>query len=842
MKHPALVKTTALILAAASVSVFSNAGEDQPFGPGPRLGLEVFDGGTPVRPPASRYAETATELPAETTEEEAKERRAALEGRRDDVFSEPVITPQSQQPPYRAPDVRRPPIAPMRPDDTSGTTGTTGSTGSANDPFSNLGEPGYDASHYSTPPSQEPGVLQRQPAPAAPYPEQVPVAPPQRAPMPEPSLLDNLNISNSAFPGLPEAVRANSVPGASQAIWNTLRQRQMQGVYGFSTTSNAQSVYEAVNAMPAVAQDPLQAAQRANVIIDAFQSPAVASPTFAAIMPQVITRLNSDVATIQYALATTGDDGEYLELARTYVRILTTCDFFAFSRRQLAGDIRQIANRSTLMFYPDGSSRGGDVAGITGNLFHIMFMLDRYGQGDGWFKRDIGSITRVLEKPGRFLSSVACPDGTLPNFGPRGTRELLPVEVKVLEEAYPKTHPRMYRIGLSSTNSFPQSSRDNNYSGIYVMRDMDGRSGRYMAMRSGPLGTLPGVPAHGDFGSLILMSRGMKYLADPGGYGGMASTPLAHGGVSVNGQYPTAESYAAPGEPSNAVWRTNASIDFVTDSSQYPDSKIWQRSILYVKDLPGESKTDYWLVLDNVDMRDAPETAKANIRFPLAPGVTAQREGPGVIMTGPNNNGTAMRVYAVDAGVQFSVGGSGQAFDVTGGSAPTSAITIERQLTGSLTTATVFYPADDRTHRPKRIERDSDIIRGRTGVIVVDHGMERMDVIAWAPPKTELVTPTLNLQMSADLGVFRIRKGKIARVDFVNLERFQAKEPDGGLWSMRVNGAAQSLTIEKQYGGGWQVISDPDNRSGAGLEDINLGPGTLGKRFSIRPGEIRPVW
>jgi hypothetical protein len=153
-----------------------------------------------------------------------------------------------------------------------------------------------------------------------------------------------------------------------------------------------------------------------------------------------------------------------------------------------------------------------------------------------------------------------------------------------------------------------------------------------------------------------------------------------------------------------------------------------------------------------------------------------------------------------------------------------------------------LYPADDQTHRPLRIERDSDIIRGRTGLLMIDHGMGRVDVVAWAPPGTELVTPTLNLQLSADLAVFRIRRGKIARVDFVNLERFQAKEPDGGLWSMRVDGPAQSLTLEPEIGGGWQVLSDPANRGGASFYEVNLGPTITRRKFSIRPGEMRVIF
>ncbi len=76
-------------------------------------------------------------------------------------------------------------------------------------------------------------------------------------------------------------------------------------------------------------------------------------------------------------------------------------------------------------------------------------------------------------------------------------------------------------------------------------------------------------------------------------------------------------------------------------------------------------------------------------------------------------------------------------------------------------------------------------------------------------------------------------------MDFVNLERFQAKEPDGGVWSMRVNGPAQTLTIEPERGGGWQVLADPANRGTATFFDVNFGPVIQRDRFSIRPGEMR---
>jgi hypothetical protein len=276
----------------------------------------------------------------------------------------------------------------------------------------------------------------------------------------------------------------------------------------------------------------------------------------------------------------------------------------------------------------------------------------------------------------------------------------------------------------------------------------------------------------------------------------------------------------------------------------FADGKTWQRSVVFVKPLPGETLTDYWMVLDNVDMKGDPTPQTATVRYQMAPGVAAYQDGPGIVATA-GMAGTGIRLFAVDANahIQTTAGtwgeAPGQIFDAAGGSTPAPSVAITRQLTGDSTTTTLIYPMDNFQHRPVRIERDSDIIRGRTGAIVIDHGLDRVDVIAWAPPGTELVTPTLNLQLNADLAVFRLRRGKIARIDFVNLERFQAMEPDGGQWSMRVNGPAQTLTIEPEVGGGWQVLADPANQGAADFFDVNFGPLVQRQKFSIRPGEMR---
>jgi hypothetical protein len=246
-------------------------------------------------------------------------------------------------------------------------------------------------------------------------------------------------------------------------------------------------------------------------------------------------------------------------------------------------------------------------------------------------------------------------------------------------------------------------------------------------------------------------------------------------------------------------------------------------------------------------MQGDPQPKTAVVRFQMAPGLQVYNDGSGVFASGAGGNGSGLRMFAVDAGssMRSSDGGwgdnPGQIHDVAGGSLPAPSVAVTRQLTGDSTTTTLLYPADDYSHRPVRIERDADIIQGRTGAIVVDHGMDRIDVIAWAAPGAELVTPTLNLQLSADLAVFRIRRGRIARIDFINLERFQAKEPDGGMWSLRVNGPAQSLVIEPEAGGGWQVLADPSNRGAADFFDVNFGPTISRRKFSIRPGEIRVI-
>jgi hypothetical protein len=166
---------------------------------------------------------------------------------------------------------------------------------------------------------------------------------------------------------------------------------------------------------------------------------------------------------------------------------------------------------------------------------------------------------------------------------------------------------------------------------------------------------------------------------------------------------------------------------------------------------------------------------------------------------------------------------------------------VTRTLAGDGLIATLLYPAESHAHRPLRIERDSDLIGGHASAVIVDHGQGRIDVIAWAKPGSELVTPTLNLQMSADLGLFRLRSDRFARIAFVNLEHFQAKEPNGGAWSMRVAGPAQTLVLEPTRDRGWQALSDPANPGAATLHGVNLGPAIGGRRLSVRPGEIKAI-
>ena len=861
MNRPELSRALGLVFAAALAAVPAlHAAEDQAIGPGPAPGLEIFDDAAPVRNDMrdtwDAWAAGGAGQPDPNQDGESASGRAARDAARDNFMADPGVAPRSSQPPYRAPDLRRP-IARPRPEDRPGAAdpaGQGGAIGPYDDPFSNLDE--------GMPPVQPQQMTERyDPAwdggmdGGEMYEE--PYTPPGQLT----SVMDRINIANPYFPGMAQAAGAEDLQGVGYIVLQTLRQRRVvdatmahgvRGSLGASSPYDFQRLMEAVAQNPQGPEDPMAAALRVNTILDALQQPMIDDPAFVDVMPQLLLRLDNDIYALRYSmfLYQDGDEGVYLELARTYFRAATTCDWFIFRRSSLASDVKAVMGKADTMFYPDGSSRGGDVGGITGNLFQILIMMDHYSRNDSWFRRDLGSMWRTLEKPGRFLLDVAAPDGILPRFGPRGSRELLPEEMDAIESWVTRVEPRVQRIGLAASNSFPHASNVETYSGVYVSRDLKGPlAQRYLSVRFGPRGDLVDVPSHNDFGTIELMSRGVHYLIDPGGYGGRSASGAAHGSLSLDGKYVLTETYNRPGDAADAIWRTNASIDYVADQAGFEDTKGWQRGILYVKNLPGETRSDYWVVMDHVNMRDDPEPRQAIIRYQLAPGVNAYRDGPGVMLSGAMN-GIGLRVFAVDAGARIDAGdgmlggttGTGQVYDASGGSLPTSSVTVSRRLTGDSTTTTVLYPADDYNHRPLRIERDSDIIRGRTGVMVIDHGMGRVDVVAWAPPGTELVTPTLNLQLAADLAVFRIRRGKIARVDFVNLERFQAKEPEGGLWSMRVNGPAQSMTIEPDSTGGWQVLSDPANRGSASIFDVNLGPTVTRRKFTIRPGEMRVIY
>ncbi len=816
-----------------------------------------------------------------------QQQRAAAEARRResekvDLLSDPTysgVSRQNAQPAYRPPDLRRAPVPPVPPQ-----AGPVAAGGEARqydaragvDPYAGQGGelpygpqvfgPDYGPEggvEYGPPPAGRgfPNPFRRRAAQEQfdqgpdynPMPEEA-YFPPQSAPPPPEAygpprevldVLSSLNTRNRAYPGLGMAVVNRDLPGAGGIIWDVLRSRQTIDTAlshgprwsqaGGISPYELEQLHRVINQIPDGPEDPLATAQRVNVILDAFHTPAIGDPSiFGASMPAVLERLHTDINTVRDNLHFQQDDGVFLELTRTWLRAALSCDFFTFTRRDIGQEVAYVMERGGGMFYPDGSSRGGDVAGITGNLFLDLFRLSEYS-------REFTGYWKGLEQPARYLQEVMLPDRSLPRFGPQGTREVTAAEVARLSEMFPLPPSRGNHPGLPGSYSFPSLSDYPNLGGIYVLRDRKGPDSRYLAVRFGAPSSLTSVPTHEDFGSIVLASRGQRYFGDPGGYGGAAASAAAHSVLSLDGKFSDPSSYPLPGEPSNAAWRTNASLDYAADQARLSDGKLWHRGVLYVKSLPGEAQTDYWLVLDRVDMQGDPQPRTARIRYVLASGQSPQPDGPGLLI--PGGMGGGLRVYAVDAGAKLEMAdgssfSGGQGFDPA---ITAPSVMVTRQLTGDSTTTTLFYPADNPSQRPARVERDADIIRGKTGAIIIDHGLGRLDVIAWAPPGGELVTPTLNLQLSAELAVFRIRRGKMARIDLVNMQRFLAKEPDGGLWSMRVQGPPQSITIEPAAGGSWQVLSDPTNRPGANFVEANFGPTMTRRRFTVKPGELKLI-
>lgn len=665
--------------------------------------------------------------------------------------------------------------------------------------------------------------------------------------------LADINTRNRDYPGLFEATATRDINAVASVIWQALRERRVLDATlqrgpgasaGYANPHEMQRMLQLSRYVPVDDDNsPMAAAGRINEILDAFSQPVIDDPGFAACMASLLVRLHDDIAAIRGWLFTANNNGESLELSRTYIRAATTCDFFIFPRREFSAEMNTVYQRSGSMFYRDGASIAGDVGGVTGGLLSGALMLNEYTQGDSRYRRDMQTVWSAMERPARYALELAFPDMTLPRIGPRGVRELSIEEVMRLNEIFPRQPGR--RVGLSVSHSFPPVSNAESYGGIFVTRSGYDTLGRYLAVRFGPLGIMGGIPGHRDFGTLELMSRGVKFLVDGGGYGGAASLPEAHSGLSLDDNYVLDTTYNEPGVPVSTLWRTNAGMDFVSDRASFADGKTWQRTVVYVKDLPGEALSDYWVVLDTVDMQNDNQPHQARIRYQLAPGIQAYHDGAGIVATANYSNGSALRVFAIDSNSELTVAEGDMGvmpsfvYDPFGGQMAAPSVVLTRTLVGDSTTSTLLYPAENMNHRPARIERDADLIRGRTGAIVVDHGHGRIDVIAWAPPGTELVTPTLNLQMSADLGIFRLRNGKIMKVNFVNLENFQAKEPDGGLWSMRVDGPAQTLSLEPAADGGWQVLSDPANQSSATLYEANFGPGVSRRRIPIRPGELR---
>ncbi len=727
----------------------------------------------------------------------------------------------------------------------------------ASDPFAPTTEDGFQPDPFQDPYGEitEPVAGEAPVVETAPIMESVPLVFIDFYPDdPVQATLADINTYNSFYPGMGEAAAAGDIASVGAIVWETLKGRRILDAtlqrgpgasVGYGNAQDLQRIIEISQYIPTAETDsPLAAAGRINTVLDTFAQPIIENPVYGSTMSQLIVRLHSDIVAILGWLRSERDAAVHVELSRTYIRAATTCDFFAFTRNALATDINTMYERASSLFYPDGASIGGDVGGVTGNMLGGSVMLYHYTRDDNRFRRSLRRVWSSMERPARYALDLALPDMTLPRFGPRGTRELSIEDVMRLNEMFPRRPHN--RIGLASTFSYPPVSGQNSYGGIFATRSGPESTGRYMAVRFGPLGIMPGVPAHRDFGSLELMSRGVKFIVDGGGFGGASTMPEAHSNLSLDGQYVIDAGYNPPEQPVGTIWRTNAGLDFASDLGTFADGKTWQRTVVYVKDLPGEALSDYWVVLDHVDMKNDNQPRQARIRYQLAPGVQAYHDGSGMVATANYADGSALRLFAIDGNTELSIaeGGVGVVpsfvHDSSGGEYPAPSIVLSRSLVGDTTTATLLYPSENMNHRPARIERDADLIRGRTGAIVVDHGHGRVDVIAWAPPGTELVTPTLNLQMSADLGVFRLRNNKLSRVSFINLERFQAKEPDGGMWSMRVNGPAQTLTLEPEANGGWQVLSDPANQP-ATLYDVRFGPSVSRRNIQIRPGDLRVV-
>ncbi|MDR1612698.1 MAG: heparinase II/III-family protein [Planctomycetota bacterium] len=661
-----------------------------------------------------------------------------------------------------------------------------------------------------------------------------------------------LDGDNRNYRGLAAAKAQRNLRGAADIIWRTLRERRI--VYlalergpgattGFSPPYALQTFQETVNAgaLPGPTA-PLAAARRVDAVIDSFELPVIEDYGYGGMMDQILTRLHSDIQTVRRGMDQTSEPAVYHELARAYLRAAIVCDFFILPRGGLAAEVNAVVANAADMFHPDGSSVGGDVGGASGSVFHDLLLVDALAKNDRDFERSVFNTWSALEIPSRYLLSLALPDGNLPRFGPSGARELGPVEVARLREIYESATAPRRRPGLAASASFPGISGAPSYGGIYASRSGLEPGSRYLAVRFGPLGHLAGAPEHHDFGSLVLSAHNIVFMTDPGGFGGRAAEAGAHSALSLNGAFVLPKPCLAETDPVEAAWRTNSAIDYAADAAMFQDGKAWQRQILYVKSLPGEAAGDYWLVLDRVTMNGDPRPQAARIRFRLAPGITAYQDGSGMLAASYFGNGPGLRIYPIDQGSRLSTAEGEMGvepsfvYDSAGGALSAPSVILDRTLAGDATTATILYPVADSTRRPARIVRDQDIIQGRPGAIVIDHGLDQIDVVAWAPRGQSLVTPTLNLQLSADAALFRLRRGKIVRMAFVGLEYFQAKEPDGGEWSLRVRGEPATLFFEPEAHGGWQALSDAAN-SMVTLDNVNLGPAIGGRRFAIAPGQ-----
>ncbi len=706
-------------------------------------------------------------------------------------------------------------------------------------------------------------------------------------------LLAALDAGNPAFAGAREPIRRGDYPAAAAAILDGLRQRRLlstaleagPGGSGLPPAreerlalAELQSFY---TAYPAGEPYRLGRPRSGGGAFDldstlgrleragrAVGGRMLHEPEMDTAFPVLLRGMLQDFRRSFYHLVN-GEEGLPLqEDGARFLTALAPCDFLRGRKRWLPELAGVMLPAGQQLFFADGASRSGDVAGVSAAAFVSLVRLHEAAAGDPELMSIVGSRRALMRNPVRYLLAVRDPLGGWPALGPQGPHALSAAQATRLRERMPALGVLPGNRRAAPTASYPPYSDEETIGGLYCLRHGEGTDARWLAVDLGSYRRFPRAPAHRDFGTISLTAYGHRFLVDAGGRGGAAAAPEAHSTVLIDGLAASEEAYPVWGEPMPWAWHTNPWFDYVEGAIRFPVRPVesesasgtspesapeadsgtasgvrWRRALLGVRGMLGESVSDYWVVLDRVDAGRRAER-RVEQKFQFAPGLRV-REFSGSVLA-ETGTGPALRVIPAGESTATTIstgtgeGLPGMVYTAADRPVPAPAAILETTLRGGGALPVVLFPVPGTTVQPVRVRRLPDLLHRKTAVLGLDFGNGRVDYIAWGDLERETLSTAQEMQFRGEMALLRVREGRIELACLIHCQEFRAVDAGAVPWNLRLDEPA-TVMIERVDDRHYRVHGDIRNPRSIVFRELEIGRLRATSFFgaaSIGPGEM----